>query len=305
MFNQTRKQFSLMFVFVLMQIGIVAVQAATPPSPPPPPPPPSLTVTDNNAPEPPAFHWNQFNTTCSATVANAPQSTTETTVTGPHYQWSCSNPSPGFVVSNDDVASTSLLANPGSELTAGPNDVTVSCTATYSSTDKTTGVVTPIQVPGSTDVLFFVEKPVQVIQISNTNAPGSPYSGPNLYGHDQAYHLQVQDNHPNPQPYTNGKAREEKVTGTIYNGPAPASTAFGDYSTDPFGGKPAGVWDCSDFTDYIGCSTPQNLAALYGWNVITLQIAWDQKFWCDEPTGHNTPLNTFHIRNEYQTATRN
>ncbi len=293
-------------ILCLLSLGSFA-GASTPPAPPPPPPPPSLTITDAGAPEPPILHWSQFGTGCNATVANAPQSTTETTVTGPDYQWSCSKPNPGFEVTNNDSSDTILSSDPG-ELTAGNNDVTVFCTATYSSTDNTTGVVTAIPVSGSTDVTFFVRTPVVVVQISNMNDPGtaysgpSPYSGPNLWGHDQDYHLQVQDNQPSPQPYNNGQAHEHFVQGTIYNGPDPSGSIVG---LNPNGGKGEGTWNCSDFTDYIGFSYNKNMAAVYGWNVITLVIAWDQQFSCIE-SGHNPKtLNTFHIKNDYQTATRN
>ncbi len=311
MSNQIRKQFSLMFVFVLMQIGVAAALAATPPSPPPPPP-PTLTVTDTRAPEPPVFHWDTFSTVCDAAVANAPQSTTETTVTGPDYQWSCSNPSPGFGVTNDDSASTTLFSNPGSELTAGSNDVTVYCTATYSSTDKKTGVVTPIQVSGSTDVTFFVRKPVQVIQLSNINhtnnagdpSPGtqSPYSQPGYYGHNQDYHLQMRDNQ--GQVYPKGGPREEFVQGSISEGPPPADSYMHGQPNGPQGPSSSFPGTNADFIDYIGFTSKDNLAALYGWNVVTLAIQFDQKWWCDE-SPHTTPLNTFHIQNDYQTATRN
>jgi hypothetical protein len=298
----------LALTMCLLSLGGGLAIASTPP-PPPPPPAPTVTITDNDANpvEPPVFHWNGFQTTLNTTVDNAPQSDKETTITGPDYLWSCSGPAPTFIVTNSDEATTTLLSMPNGELTAGTNVVTVSVTLTYTSTNKKTGVVTPISFPGSTDVKFFVRVPVTVKEISHKDVTNSPYNGPKLWGHDTLYHLQVQDNQLSPQPYTNGTVREEKVIGTIHNGPSPASTAFGGAtnSTDPFGGKPAGVWSCPDIYDDIGCNTPKNLAATYGWTATTLQIAWDQKFWCDEATGHTTPLNTFHIENDYQTDTRN
>lgn len=200
MSNQTRKQFSSMFVFVLMQLGIVAVQAATPP-------PPTLTVTDNgaNPTEPPIIHWSQFSTNCSASVANAPQSTQETTITGPDYQWSCSNSSPGYSVTQTNASSTTLTSASGLELTAGGNTVTVYCTATYSSTDNKTGTVTPVTVSGSTDVKFFVRVPVRMQAIFTVNYKDL---GPPYWGHETHYAVELLDNQARPQAYTDGTVSE-------------------------------------------------------------------------------------------------
>jgi hypothetical protein len=235
-------------------------------------------------------------------------------VTGPDYQWSCSNPSPGFGVTNDDSSSTTLFSNPGNELTAGTNQVTVYCTVTYTSTDNTTGVATYISVSGSTNppVTFFVRKPTQVIQLSNinhTNGPSepfpgtqSPYSQPGYYGHEQDYHLQLQDNQ--GQVYPRGGPREEFVQGTISEGPPPADSIMHGQPNGPQGASNSFLGTNADFTDYIAFTSTENLAADYGWNAVTLVIQFDQKWWCDE-SPHTTPLNTFQIRNDYQTATRN
>lgn len=280
------------------------------PKPPPPPPPLTVTITDARRtdaskpelikPEPTVYHWSQYGTTLSATIANPPEPTQETTVEGPHYTWECKNS--GFAVLGGDEASSPFISDPSKELTAGENDVPVTCTVTYTVTDKDTGEVTHPSATGSIDITFFVLIPVRVIQISNINAPNSPYSGPNVWGHDQLYHLQIQDNQTPPQPYGNGAAREAFTN--ISYGPDPAHEKIGD---DPNGGKgPSPFAAGADFTDDIGLRFKENMAADYGWNVVTLGIAYDQTFTCLEPVGHpSKPLTTFHIVNDYQTSTRN
>ena len=300
------------FTALMMCLLLLTSTFAVAGTPPPPPPPPSVTVADSTPNHSPITHWDQFLTGLNATIANPPVATDETTVNGPHFQWSCSN-NPQFQMGVSDSSSDILASDPTLELAANDNNITVTCVVTWNVTDTKTNVVTPVTCSGSTNVTFFVKKPVQVIQLSNINHtnranepfPGvqSPYSQPGYYGHIQDYHLRLLDNQ--GQVYPKGSRREEFVQGSISEGPPPAD--------DYMHGQPNGAAGLSssfpgtnaDFIDYIGFTSTNNLAALYGWNVTTLVIQFDQKWWCDEPTSHTTPLNTFHVQNDYQRATRN
>lgn len=177
------------------------------PKPPPPPPPPTVTVTDGGAPEANRLHLTLFQTVLYAVVNNEPVSTTETTIDGPTYVWSCSGPLPGYNTTNDDSPSTTLTSTAYRELAAGSNDVTVTCTVTYNSTDNATGKTTPLVFSGSTDVTFFVRVPTRVKATLLSNVK---YGPPNdsFWGHETTYDLYLYDNQVMPQLYGNGTLSE-------------------------------------------------------------------------------------------------
>lgn len=185
----------------LLLLGGSLAVASTPP---PPPPPPSVTVADSTLPEPPITHWDQFVTGLNATVANPPVPTDETTVDGPHFQWSCSN-NPQFHMDVNDSPSDILTSDPALELSAGNNDITVTCVVTWNVTDTKTNVVTPVTCSGSTDVVFFVRVPRKMQATFRRN---DKLIGPPVWGHDTFYDMTLLDNQAMPKAYTKGTVSE-------------------------------------------------------------------------------------------------
>lgn len=281
------------FVLILCLLSLGSFAAAqTPPSP-------SLTVTDQAAPHTqPTPHWSQFSTLCTVAPANAPQSTQETTISGPTYQWSCSN-STVFAVSQTNDSYTMLTSNPNTELTAGTNNVTVYCTMTYTSTDNKTGVATAIPVSGSTNppVTFFATVPVQMQATFNINYK---ITGPSDWGHETHYDLKLLDNEAMPKPYTSGTV-SEVFSGIQYNPRYASNLIAGKISPGtPSSGKSASqLTQDINFDDEQGWTNPP--PGDTGDTTLWYQFA---QTWHSQEMGHDKPLNAYNIYHQQGQALR-
>lgn len=214
-----------------------------------------VTITDTFAPHSPYLRWEQFSTDLSASVANPPQSTTETTITGPTYVWSCGSPSPGFTIvgSGNSGSATLDSATPSISvsLTAGPYSVTVYCTVTYTSTNNASGVATPIPYSGSTNVIFFVRAPELVEETGPRQLTSFPNAQvPDQWGNISVYPFELLDNQtPSAQSYGNGLLHEnfsgENPSTWSPNGPG--GPAYWSLTEDIHGngdgtGSPTDTW---------------------------------------------------------------
>ncbi len=189
------KQFTPLLLLVVALSSTTASRAA------------SVTITDTIAPggnHSPIGHWQQFSTTLSAS-ADTPEPQAETTITGPIYRWSGGS---GAVHRNSDTGQQiGLESTLGNELPAGPNTVNVQCEATFTRT-KDGQTLSPIVLTGSFSVNFFSRVPKKVVEITRYPSPGSPYLGPNDWGQETSFDLQLRDNQSDAKPYGFADIRE-------------------------------------------------------------------------------------------------
>ena len=254
---------SIFFALILCLLSLGSLAAAS--TPPPAPPPTTVTISDSFAPHSAYIRWDQFSTDLSASVANPPQSTTETTITGPTYSWAVvsQNPSsPTFSIvdsGNGNATLQSPIASKSVCFVAGGGtyDVKVNCTITYTSTDNKTGVATPLSFSADPplDVTFFVRVPVEAWEtaarsIDNLNGDKittSSYSGP-AWGFISTYPFEVLDNQSPRQPSGNGVVQESfssvSPAGTLPNG-ADGGDAWSLNSDGT--GSPTDTWTDSNF----------------------------------------------------------
>ena len=276
------KKTSLLFAFALVSACFTqaAFAAAT------------VFVSDNNSPETPIIRWLQFATTVSASVDNPPQSTQETTITGPNYSWAIVSQSPSnptFTVAQSNNPSTTVTSPvPTSSvfLSGGRYTVTVSCTVTYTSTDNKTGAQTPVQYSGTGIVGFLVRIPYNVVKNGAKVSMGVP-SGD--VGHDDAYPLRLMDNQPTPQPYTNGLLHEtfsnvvdgngHPMSSSLLNSGGPATWGL---AADSSGYATGPGSTTSDITDYWSDVFTQAAYNQSGANGNTVLDNFDQPWYCLE-----------------------
>ncbi len=263
MFNQSKNRKLSLFLLVFVLACATGVGAATPP---PPPPPPTVTITDNFGSSHGNFiRWDRFSTDLSAAIQNPPQTTQETTITGPTYSWAVvsQNPSSPTISIVDSGNGNATLQSPIPSKSicfvagGGTYDVKVNCTITYTSTDNKTGVATPLGYSADPplDVTFFVRVPVQVMEtaarsiddLNGDTITTSTYSGP-AWGFISVYPFEVLDNQSPRQSYGNGLVQESfssvSPAGTHPNGPngGDAWTLHSDGT-----GSPTDTWTDANF----------------------------------------------------------
>ncbi len=123
----------------------------------------TVTVTDGGAPHSPITRFQNFSTTLSTSVQDAPTSNEEVEVAGPYYEWSGSGS--GTSLSSKFGSTTSLNSSSpvNYQGAKGAQNINISCTATYTRKDKKTGEqLSPISATGSTNVKFFIRVPEKV-----------------------------------------------------------------------------------------------------------------------------------------------
>jgi len=302
MFNQSKNRKLSLFLLVFVLACATGVGAATPP---PQPPPPTVTITDNFGSSHGNFiRWDRFSTDLSAAIQNPPQTTQETTITGPTYNWAVvsQNPSsPTFSIvdsGNGNATLQSPIASKSVCFVAGGGtyDVKVNCTITYTSTDNKTGVATPLGFSSQTplDVTFFVRIPYNVV--ANGNVQHSVY--PNNTGHQDIYSLQLQDNEATPQAYGNGLIHETFSNAKDANGQSIPDTALNPGGADDWGfvldgnGYATGTGSSlSNFQDVLSDSTTTPM------NPNQLEDTFDQPWYCIELTPpYNAPGANLYVR---------
>ncbi|MGI4791443.1 MAG: hypothetical protein ACRYFS_21655 [Janthinobacterium lividum] len=270
MTNKRSTFFALMIcLFLLMDVFAAA-------STPPPPPPTVVTVTDSFAPHGAYLRWEQFSTDLSASITNPPQSTTETTITGPTYQWNIVSQSPSspiFAIIDSGNGNATLQSPTPSKSVCfiaggGTYNVYVNCTITYTSTNNTTGATTPLSYSAnpSLDVTFFVRVPVLVEETSARNivdAAGNyyhigNYNGP-IWGFISNYSFELLDNQSPRQPYGNG-VLQESFSSVSPPGFQPNGPGGGDaWNLNNDGsGSPTDSWTDSNFVYYMQDPGPIN-----------------------------------------------
>ena len=230
------------------------------------PPPTVVTVSDNFGPNHGTYlRWDRFSTDLSASIANPPQSSAETTISGPTYQWnvvSQSPSSPTFAIIDSGNGNATLQSPIPSKSVCfvaggGAYNVAVNCTFTYTSTDNKTGAATPLSYSANPplNVTFFVRVPSNVVKDgAKTNT--LYYTSQNSFaGHEDVYPLQIMDNQPTPSGYGNGIPRE-----TFTNGSQPSLNAGGpatwDLNVDGNGYDTGTASPSLNFSDHNGIVDP-------------------------------------------------
>lgn len=210
----------------------------------------TLTISGGDG-NPAITRFAPFGATLTATVTEPPIETEEVTITGPVYYWNGGGSGLSFPApeSHDASVSLSSAASPNYG-GGGQKNVSVSCTAVFTSTDKKTGNKTYIPVSNSKTVRFFVRIPERIATqsveasryhgiygslfdygISPYNGfyvmppEGSPFIWGTPFGSSDDWHLSVQDNrgdvYENGEIYgqKEGKSEESYTRGT-YQGNA-------------------------------------------------------------------------------------
>lgn len=173
----------------------------------------ALVITGGDG-NPAITRFKEFSTNLTATVTDPPKDTAEATISGPIYKWSgggsgLSLPSPTPNTATVTISSGSQPNYDG----GGQKTVPFNCVAVYTSTDKKTNVQTPISISGpAKNVLLFIRVPKSIRCVDPDPRYGrivTVLSGPNSYGHEVVYTLEIDDNQDNPQMYADGGVTEK------------------------------------------------------------------------------------------------
>jgi len=255
------RHFSRILFLLGATLSSVALSHAQTPTPAP-----TLTVTDQLVPGSPAdhgtySHWAQFSTTLSASVSNPPQSDDETTISGPTYQWTGGDSVAVLTATTSQTTGLQTPSKPVTELPPGQHSPSVSCTATYTRTDKKDATKTSTStVSGSLTVKFYSTKPVSLKSLESDPVRGSKVAEtyadegyPSRYEYRQyaQYSFAVLDNQPTAHYYSNGEVHE-KFGPTITANPAYRDALLNQGAPGPEATKPnsGGI-----FTDGNGWTT--------------------------------------------------
>lgn len=250
----------------------------------------SLVITGGEG-NPEITRFTGFGKSLTASVIDPPKDTEEATISGPKYQWSGGGSGTSLAPPLDKADVFWRSDFPRNYGGGGQKNVGVSCTATYTSTDKKTGVQTPIPVSGNTSLQFFVLVPdhVEVIYgVANSSliivvdghgyASTSPrYNENGVWGSLDDWHLWVKDNKGGV--YQRGTVAEE-IT------PPVALTGHGEWtlSTSAVGGLAPG-----EFVDGNGAYYGDDP----GFAPSKIECDVQQKFSINE-NGETLPLNGQH-----------
>jgi len=281
----------------------------------------ALVITGGDG-NPAITRFKGFSTNLTATVTDPPKDTAEATISGPIYKWSgggsgLSLPSPTPNTATVTISSGSQPNYGG----GGQKTVPFNCVAVYTSTDKKTNVQTPISISGpAKNVLLFIRVPVGVRCTDADPVYGKIVfvePGPNSYGHDVLYALEVYDNQNNA--YTDGEVNEKFSSYTANPAYADDLGRQGAPGSEKAAGSTQGLTDENKWYTYT--STILGVARVYWtqFNVDRTGGAGANDLWYDfDQTAHSLEsppwdpsvvediqLNTFVVSHHRDYVTRN
>ncbi len=180
----------------------------------------AFSITDQgssgtNGQHSPIGHWEQFSTTLTASSVDTPSPEEETTITGPTFKWEGGNSTVHLTSLTGQT--TGLENTSGTELTPGPNTINVKCTATFTRT-KNGNTLSPITVPATLSVTFFIRKPVSLKSLdAYPNIGSNPshsyadegYPGRYEFRQSSNYTFAVLDNQSTAHYYGLGEVQED------------------------------------------------------------------------------------------------